>query len=254
MARKIDPTSFVTLPPLSAAEAEALGQALVTAARERRKSLPKKAADGILDSADAVDAAVEAVRTALQSRVSTQGEPAAAKRSDVVMDSAVRSLYRFLLAFAEAPNLEPESTKARAALAALFPDGLGIIQLRYVAEWSAVDKLLREAEAHGHAAVITQLGGGRLLDLTRAAFKTYGEALGITDARTAAAHTGVHEPLVELKDAIRWHVLEVVTGLKGKADAKLRTALLEPLTDWKEGGRSHTAADDSSAAPTTDGH
>lgn len=242
-------TDLVQLPRLDAASAVALVRTLLTLADDKKKLPP-----GVAQAKKRLGVVHKEVAEALTKRLSVGLiDPQRARLADRGEDLAFSALFDFLTGWSKLPAPSKQSAIAHHLLTALFPAGLRFTLLGFQQEWAECQARLDRIDREGLAAQLKLLGGEPFLDNLRAAHKEYGEALGVTLARTDAAPPTavVKEPLVRLQDALRKYVLQVIAQVEESdaTSAQLAKDLLAPLSEWQSRGAKLTAPAEPAPAP-----
>jgi hypothetical protein len=251
MSRSFSTSSLVKLPRVSAISAARLLQELLNAANAEKK-LPAS----IADDRDELLTARNILQTALQKRLTGEGEePPAVRAADLVEDNAFGALFDWLTAWTRLPaEQHPESTEAETVLHAVFPTGLTFLAVRPSDEWQEAELRLRLMAEKGYEKTIVKLGGKSFLDEIKAAHKVYGEVLGITAVKSVQDTPALREARDGALDVVRAYVLGVSAHARKKdaPSAELAERLLAPLSQWKDRrGRGGAAVSEPTADEAT---
>jgi hypothetical protein len=234
MKRSYEPFDLVQLPRLDATGAQALGTEVLTIAKT--KDLSEPVAESLTELAVAHRALVALAADRLPT---TKPDPAASKAADAALDASWRALFDVIGGWSKLPN-HAQATLAASLRSQLFPDGLQFLKLAYKLEWAESNSRLLLIKNRRLEAAIEELGAGSILKTLREAHKTYGQVLGITQAKQAEQDTtGIRDRLGEFATALRRYIVRVAASVKTKDEstAKLAVELLSPIQDWESTGR-----------------
>ncbi|AKU99268.1 hypothetical protein AKJ09_05932 [Labilithrix luteola] len=196
MASSFDASAYDTIPQTGAAGSLALVRSLISAAQPDASPAAKKALKR-------ARAKAETLRT-LFSAAAPQKVASVTRVADTNMDRAWSALEQYLGAFADLDDdFHPHAREARELHAVLFPNGTAFLKLPYAEQWAEGDALLSRLEAGDSERAIAKLGGKSFVDQVKTRHAEYGEALGVTKAKAAAADTAsLAEPLREVQLAV----------------------------------------------------
>jgi hypothetical protein len=245
MIRRYAATDVIGLPRMSAPAALALGAALASAAK--KYGVPKPAER----AAQRLTAAHGALDAALVTLAPKKGYGPEAIAADRIIDDCWGALHDWLHGWARLPR-GPQRALAAGVIAAIFPTGLGFIQLPYREEWAESATRLTRLDEGGHEQAVVELGGKEFVKQVKAAHKVYGEQLDITASSDAApdAPGGTKRPQIDaFANALRAYVLKVASHAdEDDAASGERVAnLLKPLTEFR--ARSTASAETTTPAP-----
>jgi DNA-binding FrmR family transcriptional regulator len=167
-----DASDYDTVPQTDVAETLALTHALLAAGKAVAAALPaaKKAQKRLRTSGEALQLGFNAP---------TISKPESAKKiADTETDRAFGGFEKRLAACFVLEGKDGDD--ARALHAALFPNRLTFLKLKYRKQWSEGEAFLARLGAEGVEARVTELVGAKFVALVRARQRTYGEVLGIT--------------------------------------------------------------------------
>lgn len=223
MAEPFDPSVYVRPPVVDVPAAYSLGVALLAAVPggEDRDSRARRAARTLRG-------AVVNLRDAWTARVKLESPDR--RGFDVVADSSWRALSWALQSVAlvsGTPEDDARATRARAAIAKLFPGGLEFTQLEFASQWAHADRVLAEIDAEALERELDDLVGRRYLAFVRRAHAAYGAALKITEPAELAT-VGVREPLRAVQVAIQEYVFALFAE-HPPSDARNHSLLREAL-------------------------
>lgn len=173
-----------------------------------------------------------------------EGDGAAKRKADRVLDAAWSALHSWLLGWCQLPEgAHPLLAQANALRELVFAGGLGFTQLRYKVQWQESEARLSAIDAHGHADVLKKLGGAVFLEHLREAHRVYGEVLHITRPLPERAASDVQTALLATLDAIRDYVARVaaLADPDEPGSEALSAALLRPLTSWEGRAREQSS-------------
>lgn len=247
MTRSYDAQDVIALPRLKAPGTHALGVALLSAAEPYE--LPKSLARTL----GRLRGSVLSLGEALALVTPRGGYPPETVAADVVVDACAGALRSWLQGWAKLPGVS-QAAQAQGVLDDIFKDGLDFTQIAYPDEWGEVGARLKTLHDKGHEETIEALGGKLFLVRLRAAHKTYGDLLGITEAKEAAAPKVRRREAYEATlGALREYVLKVAAHAdeEDEASQELVRQLLRPLVELR--ARTARAAVDAEAdteAPT----
>jgi hypothetical protein len=225
--RSYNAHDIITLPTLNSAAAVALGQGLLTAAKNQAELPPLIAARlAKFETAHGV------LHGALSKRPPAALDPQRARNADLAEDQAWSALHDWLIGWSKIAS--PVGERARAMHTTLFPTGLKFTRLAYKLEWAEADARLARVASDGLTAEIEALGGAPILEQLRVTHQAYGEALGIT-AETQDTTVGLREPLQQFTNSLRAYVLAVAAHADEDDPASITQidALLAPLNNWR---------------------
>jgi hypothetical protein len=237
---------MAALPRLNGSTGVVLGEQLLTAAEAKQRGLP-----AFIERPRArLETAKDGLKIQIQpTEESDSGRKTAADRAE---DDAWRIFYNWTGAMAGAPDGSwPKQDKIRALHKMLFGEGMTFINLSYKEEWTQSETRLKAIADGGYEAVITEMGGGPLLENLKRAHAAYGDVLGITAPVEEEDNPEVRENLLKLIGAIKEYVVKVVAWADPEeaGSQELSDALLLPLTQWEDkASRPKTAETD----PATD--
>jgi len=226
--RSYDAQDIISLPPLSATGAVALGQALLTAGKAQTK-LPEL----VLTRLSALDLAHAAVSQALTQKPQLPADPQRTRSADQQEDRAWGAFHDWLHAWTRVQNADAD--QARAMYAVLFPTRLKFTKLAYQLEWAEAETRLNRIASDNSDAEIEKLGGKLLIQQVRDAHAAYGEALGITAEGQDPNAIAIREPLQAFTNALRGYVLAVAahTDNNDPTSVSVTNSLLAPLQKWQ---------------------
>jgi hypothetical protein len=234
MDRSFEASDLVQLPTIGVAGAIALGTELATQVSASGK-LPAPIAKAVAT----LNASHLALRDAAQGRLpdASMLEGASVREADRTLDAAWSSAFDWCTGWSKLP-LELNAAKvaiARGLLVSLFPTGLKFTQIQYKLEWSESQTRLDLIDREQLGASFDALGGEAFLKTIRAAHKAYGEALGLTKAKTEAASPSLREPLDAFLAALRVFVVRVSAHSDPEVpgSAELAKKLLAPVARWR---------------------
>jgi hypothetical protein len=194
--RSYDAQDIISLPPLSATGAVALGQALLTAAKAQT-NLPEL----VLTRFRALELAHTAVSQALTQKPQLPPDPQRTRSADQQEDRAWGAFHGWLNAWTRLQH--PDADQARNMYAVLFPTRLKFTKLPYQLEWAEAETRLNRIASDNFDPEIENLGGKRLIQQVRDAHAAYGEALGITAEGQDPNSIAIREPLQAFTTALR---------------------------------------------------
>ncbi len=159
-------------------------------------------------------------------------------------------------------GVSPTPAEAQRLFGRLFPppEGLRFISHRPRRQWTSMQTRMDILAAPESVALVTALGGERLLARLTATHAAFGHAFAFTTAQSPSVAAAVMLPqFVAAKDALRDYVMKVA----GSADPDIRDS--EPLAEWLLGpfhemvaefaaqpaARSKTPTPPAPVAPTT---
>lgn len=209
-----DPSVYTRTPNLDLPSFIALGHQLLQALPARPPSALKASADGL---ATGLAEAEQCYGEHLQ--IATHQDNRAI---DQAADVSWGSLYRWLSAYAELPHDRyPKAVQAEALVKALFPSGLGFLNLEYGAQWTEAEQRLRRIVRDKLRPVLLGLGGGDFLTEIERCHKDYGEMVGVTKAKTPKSKLpDLRAQRQKLQQALTAHAIQLVaTVLSGGAVA-----------------------------------
>lgn len=234
MDRSFEASDMVQLPTIGVAGAIALGTELATQAKAAGK-LPSPISKAFLT----LDASHLALREAAKGRLPDASllTSASVREADRTLDAAWSSAFDWCTGWSKLP-LDTNAAKvaiARALLVALFSTGLKFTQIQFKLEWAESQTRLDLIESEKLSASFDALGGETFLKTIKVAHKAYGDALGLTKAKTEVALPSLREPLDAFLAALRVFVVRVSAhadpDLPGSAE--LAKKLLAPVTSWR---------------------
>ncbi len=248
MDRSFEAADLVQLPTIGVAGAIALGTELATQVNASGK-LPAP----ITKAFAALAASHLALRDAAQGRLpdASMLESASVREADRTLDAAWSSTFDWCTGWSKVP-LEVNAAKvaiARGLLASLFSTGLKFTQIQYKLEWSESQTRLDLIDREQLSASFDALGGEAFLKTIRAAHKAYGEALGLTKAKTEVAQPSLREPLDAFLAALRVVIVRVSAHSDPDVpgSAELAKRLLGPVTQWRSASAQAAGAEQASA-------
>lgn len=226
--RSYDAQDIISLPPLSATGAVALGQGLLTAAKAQTK-LPEL----ISTRLSAFELAHTAVTQAVTKKPQQPSDPLRTRTADQQEDRAWGAFHDWLNAWSRLQH--PEADQARAMYAVLFPTRLKFTRLPYQLEWAEAETRLNRIASDNFDPEIEKLGGKLLIQQVRDAHTAYGEALGITAEGQDPNAIAIREPLQAFTTALRAYVLAVAahTDPNDPTSVSVTNSLLAPLHKWQ---------------------
>lgn len=221
---------YVTAPRLSVSSGVSLGISLLTV-------VPKPAPQSVRTAATRLRGTVVALQQAWARQIAVSGPVSALPReADIRVDRALRATSMRIEAFAILPpETVEEATRATAAYARVFPEGLRFLNLPFDDQWAYCERLLGViASDEDLAADVEELVGESILAELRAAQEAYGVALGITAPRTSPAVVSLVEPLAALRTAIVGYALQII-AMQDVDAARIPAAreALAPLEDLR---------------------
>jgi hypothetical protein len=224
---------MVQLPRLSGADAMALGEQLVSAARPHRKSLQRP----VTRALTALAARHGDLKETLRDQVVPDLDPgASAVPQDRALDGCWGGLDGFLAALGKLPATYPQAAEAAELRAAILPDGLGFLNYPHIREWTESELRLQRMGKAGLDQRVEALGGGLFLGALRDAHAAYGKVLGMTSPLElpAPASPGVRDALDAFTAALRDYVVKVMAAIEpgDRAGQALAERLLAPLSAW----------------------
>jgi hypothetical protein len=235
MDRDMTADVMVRLPRTNAASAAVMAEQLLTVAdAEKGGGLPllierprARMASALVGLTDEIKPQ-EAVDTLL------------CKAADTAVDGAWRSLFDWTGSFAGIPDGSfPEQDKIRSLKATVFKEGLSFIILPFREEWVQSEARLNAMAEGGFEPVIEKLGGAPFLKNLKSAHARYGEVLGIKTAVKVEENPLIRKKMEKLLSAIKSYVLKVAAYAdpEDAGSEILSTALLSPLSKWKDTAR-----------------
>jgi hypothetical protein len=226
--RSYDAQDIISLPPLSATGAVALGQALLTAGKAQTK-LPELVSARM----SALDLAHTAVSQALTQKPQLPSDPQRTRSADQQEDRAWGAFHDWLNAWSRLQH--PDADQARAMYAVLFPTRLKFTKLPYQLEWAEAETRLNRIASDHFDPEIEKLGGKLLIQQVRDSHAAYGEALGITAEGQDPNGVAIREPLQTFTSALRAYVLAVAahTDPNDPTSVSVTNSLLAPLQKWQ---------------------
>jgi hypothetical protein len=233
MGRTFSAESLVSMPRVNVDSGLALWQALRAVVAAESK-LPKF----IQAPWSVVDREGTQLFDLAQARLAESGKGAGAmtkRNADHAVDNAVGALAQFLESWTRLPDSLPQAQLAATVRQALFPEGLGFLNLPYEQEWAQVERRLRLMKSEGIDKDIERLGGAPFVKHLGEAQAAYGKVLGLTKAAELPPETvGLYEPLEALRSAMRLYVIKV-TAYRDESEPEtvaLADRLLRPLVSW----------------------
>ena len=230
MTRTFEASDIIMLPRLDASSAVALGEALITQAKEEELD------EVIARSAKHLRQAVAALSEVASGRLENGGDD---DRSEAHRRwaAAFKATHDFLVGWTELPE-DAGGERARIArrvYAAMFVDGLRFVRLPYATAWAEGAHRLKWLADQELDEALRELGAGPFLDELYAAQKEYGNALGIKKAMPASVTPSIRDALAEVRGRLRKYVVQVAAhGESETAGAKEQAArLLAPLVRWQ---------------------
>lgn len=239
---------LVPLPRTTAAGALVLGRQVLTAAKGHTLEPPlAKALSRLATNVDALEAV-------LVQRGGREAPSPSAQPQDRRVDACWSGLRDVLAGFAKLPG-EPCAAEAEAIGAALFPDGLGFLQLPFAIEWAESQVRLERLRAEGLASRMEALGLKVFLDALAREHEAYGEQLGMGEAAVTSggATAEVRPALDALQTALRYYITKVLgsVDLDDAATQARADALLAPLNSRQAPAAKPKAPSLPDPAPTT---
>lgn len=249
MDRSFEASDMVQLPTIGVAGAIALGTELATQAHAAGK-LPSPISRAFL----VLDASHLLLREAAKGRLpdASMLESASVRDADRVLDAAWSSAFDWCTGWSKLP-LDTNAAKvaiARALLAALFSAGLKFTQIGFKLEWSESQTRLDLIDAAKLDASFAALGGEAFLTTIKVAHTAYGEALGLTKAKTEVAQPSLREPLDAFLAALRVYVVRVSAHVDPEhpGSAELAKRLLGPVAKWRSASAHAATAEKGASA------
>lgn len=161
-------------------------------------------------------AAAEALRSIYSATPPAKPE-SITRAADTTMDKAVKALHERLVAYEGLVKVNEDTVDAANIVAAVFPKGLEILNLRYREEWAEIDTLLQRIESEKLQKRIGELAGAVFLSNVVASHKAYGEALNITKAKDEEVEMAkVMEPFQLTRQALGTYAAVVVSAARNQ--------------------------------------
>jgi hypothetical protein len=226
--RSYDAQDIISLPPLSATGAVALGQGLLTAGKAQTK-LPELVSTRL----SALELAHTAVSQAVSKKPQQPTDPQRTRSADQQEDRAWGAFHDWLHGWTRLQH--PDADQARAMYAVLFPTRLKFTQLPYQLEWAEAETRLNRIASDNLDPEIEKLGGKLLIQQVRDSHAAYGEALGITAEGQDPNNIAIREPLQAFTNALRAYVLAVAAhpDPNDPTSVSVTNAMLAPLQRWQ---------------------
>ena len=235
MDRSFEAADMVQLPTIGVSGAIALGTEIATQANAAGK-LPSPIARAFLT----LDVSHLAMRDAAKGRLPDASllDSASVREADRTLDAAWSSAFDWCAGWSKLP-LEINAAKvalARGLLVTLFSTGLKFTQIAYKLEWAESQTRLDLIEEEKLGASFEALGGETFLKTIKIAHKAYGDALGLTKVKAAAAALpSLREPLDAFLAALRVYIVRVSAHADPEhpGSAALAKKLLGPVAKWR---------------------
>jgi hypothetical protein len=242
---------IISLPRLTVAELLSLMLQLQTeffALQKRLSSDQTQLPAALIKSAAKMEEASTALQTAYQT---APIEVSDKKGADRVMDAAWRAVEAFLrgLTLLQAHH-SPGPREATVLYGLWFYDGLKFINYVPEVEYQETKKRLELLREKNLTDSLKALGGAPFLSDLESAFLNYGQALHITNPRSAPAPS-LRPVWEKAQELIRLYVTKVV-GLEDPDEPETLSyikALLAPLKEWEQKSAPETKKPEA-AAPT----
>lgn len=243
MDRSFEAADMVQLPTIGVAGAIALGTEIATQANAAGK-LPSPISRAFVT----LDASCLALREAAKGRLPDAAllESASVREADRTLDAAWSSAFDWCTGWSKLP-LDTNASKvaiARVLLVTLFSTGLKFTQIAYKLEWAESQTRLDLIEEEKLGVSFEALGGETFLKTIKVAHKAYGDALGLTKAKTEVALPSLREPLDAFLAALRVYVVRASAHADPEhaGSAELAKKLLGPIAKWRSASAQAMAA------------
>lgn len=204
MSDTFDVTLYTRAPLLNVASAIGLGASLLAA-------LPKKPEAKVHKAAKRLRNALVTLQTAWgdNEKVAKKEDP---RPADQALDNGWGSVFARLETYARLPaERHPKAMRAGELLGTLFPTGLTFLTLPYAEEWAESNKRLDRIAADGLDKELDLFVGKEFLAEVRTAHTRYGDMIGATRPRAAAADPAqLAEPLRRVAEAVVHYATQVV--------------------------------------------
>ena len=214
-----DPSPYTRIPNLDV-------PSLIALTRQVLIGLPARPPLALKQSASELTAVLTETELLAGEHLRAQ-ETSANRVIDQAADVSWGSLYRWLSAYAELPHDRyPKAVQAESLMRALFPSGLGFLNLEYGAQWTEAEQRLRRIVRDKLRPVLLGLGGGDFLTEIERCHKDYGEMVGVTKAKTPKSKLpDLRAQRQKLQQALTAHAIQLVAMVLSGGSVAYKAAL-----------------------------
>ena len=254
---RVDASNYTSVPRVNARSGVALAHAMLVALPKDAPSNVKHAARHMRADAVALQEASRAGRAAEASTDTRRSRRVVDNEADALHATAIRRLSDFeLLA-----TYDPAAAEAAAVLiAALYPRGGEFLRGDMLTQWQATEEWFIALRLEGREKALRGLVGDAFVDAITAVHVEYGEVIGTTKARPAAApKADLVAPLAALAASTQDLALQLVAFANDRSADPARCAearaALRPIDDLRAANArrvAHRAPDAESALAETD--
>jgi hypothetical protein len=235
MTRSYTAQNLITLPRLSAAEADVLiTQLLAAATIEAKAAKGKELPPPIERSRSRLTVAHVTLSEIVAPQIAADTQ--AKRKADRWIDSAWSGTFDWLSGWCKLPlHKNPHLDLCKALMELCFAEALGFTKLPYRLEWQQSRLRLDAIAREGHEKTFKQLGGSAFLANLTEAQEGYGVALGITVPAPAEVTGELGTRMLAALAAVRDYVNRVAAYAEPDVPGsdELAEALLLPLSVWE---------------------